>query len=256
MLSTEGCQSGGVLRAVLLCLPLLAAQPVRAQQAPPAPVLMPPAAGLPSVPAAPPASVQPRFVVVLDPAHGGSQAGATITDRLLEKDVVLSLSVRLRSALTSRGIPVVATRESDVALTPLARAETANHASAAACIILHATATGTGVHLYTSSLTRTASSRFLPWQTAQSGSVAQSLRLSSEINSAMAHAEIPVALGQTSLQPMDSFACPAVAVEVAPLAAAGSSPAAPLSDPAYQKSIVDALAAALLQWRDDWRQQP
>jgi len=96
----------------------------------------------------------------------------------------------------------------------------------------------------------------MPWQTAQSAYVTQSLKLSSEIDSALAHAEIPVTLGRTFLQPMDSLTCPAVAVEVAPLMASASTKATPLSDTAYQRSILDALAAALDEWRNDWRQQP
>lgn len=217
-----------------------------------------PASPLPApFPAAPRLPAQPRFVVVLDAAHGGSDTGARLGDPLLEKDIVLALSVKLRSMLTARGIAVITTREADGTLLPVNRAETANHALAAACISLHATATGSGVHLFTSSLTATPpASRFLPWQTAQSGSITQSLRLSSEINSAMAHAEVPVSLGRTSLQPLDSFACPAVAVEIAPLSAAGGSQPAALSDASYQARIVDALAAAIQQWREDWRQQP
>jgi len=217
-----------------------------------------PAAPLPApFPSAPPPPVQPRFQVVLDAAHGGSDTGARLGDRLLEKDVVLALSVGLRSILSARGIAVTTTRESDANLTAVNRAEAANHAVAAACISLHATATGSGVHLFTSSLAATQpGSRFLPWQTAQSGSITQSLRLSSEINSAMAHAQVPVSLGRTSIEPLDSFACPAVAVEVAPLAAVKGSPGAPLSDASYQARIVDALAGAIQQWREDWRQQP
>ena len=95
----------------------------------------------------------------------------------------------------------------------------------------------------------------MPWQSAQSGHITQSLRLSSEINSAMAHAQVPVSLGRTSMQPLDSFACPAVAVEIAPLVKLAKIPAA-LSDSAYQTHIVEALAAAIQQWREDWRQQP
>lgn len=207
-------------------------------------------------PAAPLPPVQPHFIVVLDAAHGGSDTGARLGDRLLEKDIVLALSVRLRSMLTARGVPVVTTREADVSLPAVNRAETANHTLAAACISLHATATGTGVHLFTSSLSAAPGNRFLAWQTAQSAFIAQSLRLSSEINSAMAHAEVPVSLGRTSIQPLDSFACPAVAVEIAPLAGTQSTAPAALSDAGYQARIVDALAAAIQQWREDWRQQP
>jgi len=198
---------------------------------------------------------------VLDAAHGGENTGARIADNLLEKDVTLALSIRLRSALAARGIAVVTTRESDAELPPNQRAGIANHALAAACLVLHATATGSGVHLFTSSLAPTvapasATLPMVPWQTAQAAWVTRSLRLSSEINSALGQAGIPVTLGGTSLQPLDSLTCPAVAVEIAPLAASASNKALPISDPKYQQRILDALTAALLEWSTDWKQQP
>jgi N-acetylmuramoyl-L-alanine amidase len=225
------------------------------QAPPPPPVTTPPAPPI-SVPSPATPNVAPRFLVVLDAAHGGDDTGARITDRLLEKDITLSLSARLRSMLSAHGVGVVTTRDSDTDLSALHRAEAANHNPAAACILIHATATGSGVHLYTSSLAPTPLTKFMPWLTAQSGYITQSLKLSSEIDSAMAHAEIPVTLGRTFLQPMDSLTCPAVAVEVAPLAAGATTKATPLSDAAYQRSILDALTAAVEEWRNDWRQQP
>ena len=226
-----------------------------AQQTP-APGPVPSAPPGPSVPPPIPPNVAPRFLVVLDAAHGGNDTGARISDHLLEKDITLSLAMRLRSMLSAHGIGVITTRDSDDDPSATGRAETANHIPAAACILIHATATGSGVHLYTSSLAAAPVTRFLPWQTAQSAYVTQSLKLSSEIDSALAHAEIPVSLGRTFLQPMDSLTCPAVAVEVAPLAAGATTKATPLTDTAYQRSILDALTAAIDEWRTDWRQQP
>jgi N-acetylmuramoyl-L-alanine amidase len=110
------------------------------------------------------------------------------------------------------------------------------------------------VHLFTSSLTQIPLTRFLPWDTAQGAYAEQSLRLSSEIDTAMTHAEIPVTLGRTALQPLDSFTCPAVVVEFAPLKQSGK--LASLSDPEYQNQMVAALTAAVEQWQHDWRQQP
>ena len=205
---------------------------------------------------APPAVAHaaPHFVVVIDAAHGGTDGGARLSDHLLEKDLALSLSVRLRSMLGAHGISAVTTRESDNAISALNRAETANHVGAAACITLHATTSGSGVHLFTSSLTQIPMTRFLPWETAQGAYAEQSLRLSSEVDSAMTHAEIPVTLGRTALQPLDSFTCPAVVVEFSPLNNSGRVTA--LSDPGYQDRIVAAMAAAVEQWQRDWRQQP
>jgi N-acetylmuramoyl-L-alanine amidase len=225
--------------------PLLAG----AQTTPPPP---PPPAPPPAQPSV--VKTTPRFGVVIDAAHGGSDGGARLSDHSQEKDLVLTLSVRLRSTLAAHGIYVVTTRESDSALPALNRAETANHVGAAACIILHATTSGSGVHLFTSSLTQIPLSRFLPWDTAQGAYAEQSLRLSSEFDSALTHAEIPVTLGRTALQPLDSFTCPAVAIELSPLNLNGKVTA--LSNPEYQDRIVAALAAAVEQWQRDWRQQP
>lgn len=177
-----------------------------------------------------------------------------MADHLLEKDLALTLSVRLRSMLGAHGISVVTTRESDSAIPAISRAETANHVSAAACITLHATTSGSGVHLFTASLTQIPVTRFLPWDTAQGAYAEQSLRLSSEVDSAMTHAEIPVTLGRTALQPLDSFTCPAVVIEFSPLTSSGR--VTQLSDSAYQDRIVAAMAAAVEQWQRDWRQQP
>jgi N-acetylmuramoyl-L-alanine amidase len=245
----------GTIRAALFLLMPLMVACVPAQEAPPA-SSMPDISKMPAVPSAQRAQVQPQYVVVLDAAHGGNDTGARFSDKLLEKDLSLGFSVRLRQALASRGIQVVTTRDTDASVPVVTRAETANHALAAACITLHATATGSGVHLFTSSLAPTPYSRFLPWQTAQSAYVTQSLRLSSELNTALGHAAVPVTLGRTSLQPMDSFACPAIAVEISPLTQGNTTKAAPLTDVEYQNKIIDALTAALVQWKNDWRQQP
>ncbi|WP_446744012.1 N-acetylmuramoyl-L-alanine amidase family protein [Silvibacterium acidisoli] len=210
----------------------------------------------PHLPAAVSTPAVPRFMVVIDAAHGGNETGARISDHLLEKDLTLSLSIRLRSILSAHGIGVVTTRESDANVPATTRAELADRSAAAACILIHATTTGSGVHIYTSSLAPSTATRFMPWQTAQAGYVTQSLKLASEIDSALAHAEIPVTLGRTALQPMDSFTCPSVAVEIAPLAANSSTKAKALDDAGYQRTLLDALTAALDEWRNDWRQQP
>jgi N-acetylmuramoyl-L-alanine amidase len=205
-----------------------------------------------ATPAAPQLPRPTRFVVVLDPAHGGADGGARLSTQLLEKDLVLALSNRLRAMLIAHGIPVVLVRDSDVAVPEMNRAQVADHALAAACITLHATTSGSGVHLFTSSLTAIPMTSFLPWDTAQGAYTKQSMRLASEINSAMRSAEIPVTLARTALQPLDSFTCPAVVVEFAPLIHSES--ATPLSDPDYQNRIVTALATAIEQWQKDWRQ--
>jgi N-acetylmuramoyl-L-alanine amidase len=110
-----------------------------------------------------PAAPQARFVVVLDAAHGGDDAGASLANGQTEKSFTLALSVRLRSLLAARGIQVVTTRESDAAVDPNRRAEIANHAQAQACLSLHASESGSGVHLFASSLSPAQPTRFAAW---------------------------------------------------------------------------------------------
>ncbi len=248
----------------VFCLAIFAAVNAQAQQTAVPPPPPPPAKPDLPPPPLPPGNrpaVQPAFSVVIDAAHGGANIGARIAQNLLEKDITLAFSSRLHAALAARGIAVVTTRESDADPPAKQRAGIANHALAAACLVLHATATGSGVHLFTSSLAPSstppsATAPIVPWQTAQAAWVTRSLRLSSEINSALGKAGIPTTLGVASVQPLDNLACPAVAIEIAPLAASASNKAQPISDSAYQQRILDALVSALIEWSADWKQQP
>lgn len=203
---------------------------------------------LPAAPAPPPS----RFVVVLDAAHGGDDAGANL-DGQPEKAFTVAMSIRLRSLLAARGISVVTTRETDTTIDPARRAEIADHASAQACLILHASETGTGVHLYISSLASARPTLFEPWKTAQAAWVTRSIALQGVLNSALQHAGLTVSAGRTELSAIDSMTCPAVAVEIAPGSqsggASGPSVSGSLADPDYQAQVADALTAALVEWR-------
>jgi N-acetylmuramoyl-L-alanine amidase len=201
---------------------------------------------------APPAPAT-RFVVVLDAAHGGDNPGGSLKDASgatqQEKTISLALSVRLRSLLAARGISVVTTREADTTVQDDRRAEIANHANARACISLHATQSGSGIHIFSSSLAPAEPARLAAWKTAQAAWVTRSLALAGVLNSALAHAGMNVTLGRTALTAIDSMSCPAVAIEIAPEITSGS--AGPLSpaDTEYQVRVTQALAAAILEWR-------
>ena len=211
---------------------------------------------LAQAPPPPPApSAEPaRFVVVLDAAHGGDDPGAKFGNQA-EKDLTLSLSVRLRSLLTARGIAVVTTRESDAAVDSVRRAEIANRAHAAACLILHAAPASAGnlpaVHLFLSSLPAARDLHLEPWRTAQSPWVERSMSLAGVLNSALTQAGITVTLGRTPLAAIDSMTCPAVAVEIAPQR---QSDAAGADDAGFAAKVLDALTAALVEWRADGAQ--
>jgi len=217
-------------------------------------------------PAAKEAEPRPaRFVVVLDAAHGGDDGGAQLADTTAEKALTLALSVRLRSLLGARGISAVTTREGNVNVDANGRAQIANHANAAACLSLHASETGSGVQIFVSSLGPTDPARFLAWKTAQSAFVTRSLKLASTVNSALEHSSvaggtsttgadtgpIPATLARTALPGVDSMACPAIAVEMAPIRDANRKIVTEVTDPDYQTQVVESLAAAVLEWRTD-----
>ncbi len=193
----------------------------------------------------------PRFVVLLDAAHGGDDTGAHLDSGQLEKSANLALNVRLRSLLTARGIQVVTTRESDASVDLNQRAAIANHANAAICLSLHASESGAGVHLFTSSLAPAQATRILAWETAQAPWITRSLALAGALNSALTHAGFNVTLGRIPLPGIESMTCPAVAIEIAPERDADKNITTEPDNPDYQSRVAAALAAAILEWRSD-----
>jgi len=196
-----------------------------------------------------------RTLILLDPAHGGPDTGARLPGNLLEKDITLAFNNRLRATLAANNFAVISTRTSDpgTVFTTDQRAEIANHDHPAVCLVLHATGSGSGVHLFTSALApRDPSTRptyLLHWNTAQVPSIPVSRAIANDIGDSLLKAKLPVILGQASVPPLDNLTCPAIAIELAPLDA--GSKTTPASDPAYQQRAAEAIAAALTAWRTE-----
>ena len=195
-----------------------------------------------------------RFTVVLDAAHGGDDAGGRLASGQMEKAATLALSVRLRSLLAARGMAVVTTREADVTVDPVKRVEMADHAKAAACLSLHATESGSGIHLFTSSLMPAQQTRFVAWKTAQAGWITRSLALAGALNSALLHEGFSVTLSRTALITVDNMTCPAIALEIAPLRGPDGKVVAEPDEADYQAHVANTLATALLAWRMEPRE--
>ncbi len=114
--------------------------------APPAPP--PAAAGAGRAPAAPPPpAVVDRSpsgtlrTIVIDPGHGGEDAGVRGAAGAVEKDLTLQLARRLKAAIESRiGLRVLLTREGDEAVPIERRTALANNNKADLLISLHANA--------------------------------------------------------------------------------------------------------------------
>lgn len=197
-----------------------------------------------------------NFTVVIDAAHGGSDLGAKLSPTLDEKSVTLTLAEHLRSLLAAHRISVVMARTSDLSLPLSARADIANHAKAGACLILHATTSGVGIHLFTSSLASAPLTHALAWDSAQSAYVNQSVRLSSDIDASFEHTTVPVIVGRTFLRPLDNLTCPAIAIELAPKPSSDLTSAKSVENPGYQSTVLNAIVAGILQWQQDWSHQP
>ncbi len=218
-------------------------------------------------PRAAPSPYLNHSLVFLDPAHGGDDLGAHLDARTSEADATLALAVRLRALLTAGNLNVLLAREPDPTPSPDAgsptppppmptpdqRAGAANHVHPFACILLHATAAGSGVHVVTSALHPADPSPEtdlvphgpppIPWSSAQRAALLQSDHLAAELNTALARAGLPTHRSRASVRPMDSLTCPAVAIELAPLNNTSA------ADPGYQQRVAQAIATALLFWR-------
>ncbi len=78
-----------------------------------------------------------RFVVVLDPGHGGIDPGAE-QDGVAEKDLMLSFARALQEALRRGGVEAVLTRDDDIFVALENRVALAHHVDADLFISLHA----------------------------------------------------------------------------------------------------------------------
>jgi N-acetylmuramoyl-L-alanine amidase len=196
----------------------------------------------------------PRTIILLDPAHGGPDTGAHLPNNVLEKDIDLTFATRLRALLAGSGFTVISTRDADptVTFTTDQRAEISNHAHPTACLILHATSSGNGVHVITSAISPPSSSEDthspISWNTAQAASIPQSLSLANEIGLSLQRVKLPVIVSRASIRPLDNLTCPAIAIEIAPLVSADDN-RTPVTDAAYQQNIATAIASALTSWR-------
>jgi N-acetylmuramoyl-L-alanine amidase len=82
-----------------------------------------------------------RYTVILDPGHGGRDAGA-IKGRVREKDIVLSIARRTRNYLQKMGIRIVMTRSSDRFVKLRNRTRYANRKHGDVFVSIHANAIG------------------------------------------------------------------------------------------------------------------
>ena len=195
-----------------------------------------------------------RVLAVVNPAHGGDERGAALTDQLAEKDVTLGFARLLRHELEIRGFAVTLVRDSDTGLTLDQRAAAANVARAGIYISLHAVSQGSGAQVYTALLPveGTSNGVFHAWNAAQAPALPVSRMVSAAIVAEMQKREFPVRASSASLRPLNNVFMPAVAVELAP----GADGIADLTSANYQQRAAAAIADAVVSVRDQLGVQP
>lgn len=204
-----------------------------------------PAQSLTSVPAAPSAPpVEKPILILIDPAHGGSDAGALITPTAAEKDINLNMARRLKQELSARGIQAQLVRDGDATLSADQRAANANGANPALYIALHASSLGTGMTVFTSMLPSVGDSKgpFVAWDTAQSAALDRSKTLQTQLITAIQLTHFPIRALIAPLRPLNNIKSPAIAIEVSPTAGSATQ----VASTGYQQMVCAVVANALL----------
>jgi N-acetylmuramoyl-L-alanine amidase len=189
-----------------------------------------------------------RILAVIDPAHGGDERGAALTDQLPEKQVTLGFARLLRHELEIRGFAVTLLRDGDNGLTLDQRAAAANGAHAGIYVALHAVSQGKGACVYTALLPVEGASKgvFHAWNAAQAPALPVSKIVSAAIIVEMQKREFPARASAASLRPLNNVFMPAVAVELAP----GTNGIVDLTSPNYQQQAASAIADGIVSIRD------
>jgi N-acetylmuramoyl-L-alanine amidase len=183
-----------------------------------APVVTPPAA----------AQIQQRpglNIVVLDPAHGGTDTGARGMAGIRESEVVLDMTWTVRQALERQGFQVLQTRQGDQNPSFDDRSAIANAQRGAVFVSLHIASTGLPgtVRVYVNSdlPTTTDPGGLIPWDRAQAPFLTLSHKLGDLVQGQLAQrfrGSPPTAI-TAAVRQLRTTAAPAIAVEISSVTA-------------------------------------
>jgi N-acetylmuramoyl-L-alanine amidase len=207
----------------------------------------------PGTPESPQGTERP-LLIMIDPAHGGTDPGALLTASTPEKDITLNFARRLKQELNARGILCQLVRDGDVTLTADQRAGLINAADPTLYIALHASSLGSGMRVFTALVPSPAASKgpFLDWDGVQSATLPRSKALQTQLVAAVQKTRFPTHALSASLRPLNSLRSPAIAVEISPT----TGDAAQVSASGYQQMICAALANALASIAPSLRGSP
>ena len=253
-----------VATAATLAIPA-ASRSASQQQAP----LQPPPAPqtIPATPApAPQAPTGP--VMVLDPAHGGTDTGARGPDGVVEKDLVLQIARTMRAELEQRGYRVVTTRNDDSNPSYDDRSGIANAYPGAIFVSIHISSTGKPgtVRVYYDQFgtpiepppsgaavtgvaeraVNPSSGGLIDWNEAQRSFVEASHRLASliQVQLTQLFPGSPIVSKAAAIRALRSIDEPAVAIEISSVSASSPGSLAAAAAP-----LAKAIAASLVAFR-------
>lgn len=89
------------------------------------------------VPEPEPEPIPPRYTVVIDPGHGGTQQPGVVAGTLCEKEINLQVACKLRDLLEQDNIRVIMTRTEDVYMKLGPRIDMANEIAADCFLSIH-----------------------------------------------------------------------------------------------------------------------
>lgn len=233
---------------------------------------------------APPAELPPNLgqsapglrTIVIDPGHGGEDAGVQTADGLKEKDLALTVARRVKSAIEGRlGVRVLLTREDDHNVPLDDRTSLANNNKADLFISLHANASrrasAAGANVFAAAFTPAAEEaakaalspervptfggaprdiELVPWDAAQVRHLDQSTAFAKLLQQHL-QGRVPLSphpLEEAPLRVLEPANMPAVLVEMGYLSNAEQ--AKQLAGNEFQASFVQALVDAVVSFRD------
>jgi N-acetylmuramoyl-L-alanine amidase len=165
-------------------------------------------------------------VVVLDPAHGGTDLGARGTEGIRESEVVLQFAAQVRKALESQGFQVLQTREGNENPSFDDRSARANAQRGAVFITLHVASTGLAgtARVYTMTELPTANdgTGLIVWDRAQAPFTSLSKKLGDLVQTELARRfkGSPSEAQVAPVRQLRTTAAPAIAVEISSVSVA------------------------------------
>jgi N-acetylmuramoyl-L-alanine amidase len=159
-------------------------------------------------------------IVVLDPAHGGTDLGARGTGGMRESDIVLEFAAQIRTALESQGFQVMQTRQGNENPSFDDRSAIANAQRGAIFVTLHIASTGlpgtARVYVMSELPAANDATGLIAWDRAQAPFVPLSRKLGDLVQGILSQRfkGSPGTAQAAAVRQLRTTAAPAIAVEV------------------------------------------